>query len=509
MTIPPEQEDVAAFLSGVAGGPPRETHISAVFIGADTVWKLKKSIKMPFLDFRTQASRKHFLQRELELNSPAAPGIYRDVVGIERQPDSTMRFGDNDPIDHVLRMARVPDQDFLNVIAGDRRLTPGLLDALGDAVAAYHAACPPLFGRDPVELMRRITEGNAHSALMARLPSDDVLAWKRQMMAAIEARHTWLAARSSHGFVRRCHGDLHLGNICLWDGKPVPFDALEFDEDLAIIDVSYDLAFLLMDLDCRVGRAAANRVMNRYAARTGDAGLAGGLTVFLSQRAMVRAHVLAATGQDSSAYLAAALAYLVPAEPLTIAVGGLQGTGKSTLARALGPELGPAPGALILRSDETRKRLWDVAPEARLPPEAYAPDANTATNEALIAQAHLAAEAGHSVIIDATFLDPAVRQAIVPTAGRFLGIWLQAPLAELEQRVAVRTGDASDATVAVLQHAAQDDPGAGDWLSVDATDRTQTLEAARQAIAAMLPPGPAGLGDAIDLSRINSKPFPP
>jgi predicted kinase len=231
--------------------------------------------------------------------------------------------------------------------------------------------------------------------------------------------------------------------------------------------------------------------------------------VFLSQRAMVRAHVLAATGQDSSAYLAAALAYLVPAEPLTIAVGGLQGTGKSTLARALGPELGPAPGALILRSDETRKRLWDVAPEARLPPEAYAPDANTATNEALIAQAHLAAEAGHSVIIDATFLDPAVRQAIVPTAGRFLGIWLQAPLAELEQRVAVRTGDASDATVAVLQHAAQDDPGAGDWLSVDATDRTQTLEAARQAIAAMLPPGPAGLGDAIDLSRINSKPFPP
>jgi hypothetical protein len=491
MTIPPEQEDVAAFLSGVAGGPPRETHISAVFIGADTVWKLKKSIKMPFLDFRARTSRKRFLQRELELNSQAAPGIYRDVVGIERQKDGTLRFGEGEPIDYVLRMARVPDPDFLNVIADEGRLTPCLLDALGDAVAAYHAACPPLFGRDTVELMRRITEGNAHSALAARLPSDDVLGWKRQMMAAIEARRTWIGARSCHGFVRRCHGDLHLGNICLWDGKPVPFDALEFDEDLATIDVSYDLAFLLMDLDWRVGRAAANRVMNRYVARTGDAGLAGGLAVFLSQRAMVRAHVLAAIGQDGCDYLAAALTYLVPAEPLTIAIGGLQGTGKSTLARALASELGPAPGALILRSDETRKRLWNVAPEARLSQEAYTPDANIATNEALVEQARIAAEAGHGVIIDATFLDPVVRQAIVPAGRRFLGIWLQAPLAELEQRVAARTGDASDATIAVLRHAAQDDPGAGDWLAVDATDRTQALKTVRQAIAAVFRPGPA------------------
>jgi aminoglycoside phosphotransferase family enzyme/predicted kinase len=483
MTIPDDQREVAQFLSGLAGGPPRETHISAVFIGTDTVWKLKKSIKMPFLDFRTRASRAHFLQRELELNSPAAPAIYRDVVGIQRQPDGTLAFGEDDPIDHVLRMARVPGRDFLDVAATQGRIHPPTLDALGDAVAAYHAACPPLYGRDNVELMRRVTEGNTRSALSAKLPATDVIAWKRQMMAAIEVRNAWLAERACHGFVRRCHGDLHLGNICLWDGKPVPFDALEFDEDLATIDVSYDLAFLLMDLDQRVGRTAANRVMNRYVARTGDAGIVGGLALFLSQRAMVRAHVLAATGQNGCAYLAAALAYLTPDKPITITIGGLQGTGKSTLARALAPDLGAAPGALILRSDETRKRLWHVAPEDRLPPEAYAPEANTATNDALIEQARIAAASGHATIIDATFLDAQVRQAIVPAGRRFLGIWLHAPLDVLEQRIAARTGDASDATVAVLRQSVQNDPGPGDWLSVSATDATQAQQVVQQAIA--------------------------
>jgi uncharacterized protein len=483
MTIPDDQQEVAQFLFGLAGGPPRETHISAVFIGSDTVWKLKKSIKMPFLDFRTRASRAHFLQRELELNSQAAPAMYRDVVGIQRQPDGSLGFGEHDPIDHVLRMARVPEQDFLDVAASQGRIDPATLDALGDAVAVYHAACPPLDSRDNVELMRHITEGNTRSALSAKLPATDVTAWKRQMMAAIEARNAWLTARAGDGFVRRCHGDLHLGNICLWEGKPVPFDALEFDEDLATIDVSYDLAFLLMDLDQRVGRPAANRVMNRYVARTGDAGVVGGLALFLSQRAMIRAHVLAATGQDGGTYLAAALAYLAPADPITIAIGGLQGTGKSTLARALAPGLGVAPGALILRSDETRKRLWHVAPEARLPPEAYAPDANAATNDALVEQARIAAASGHATIIDATFLDAQVRQAIVPANRRFLGVWLHAPLDVLEQRIADRTGDASDATVAVLRKSAQNDPGPGGWLPVDATDATGAQQLVQQAIA--------------------------
>jgi predicted kinase len=304
------------------------------------------------------------------------------------------------------------------------------------------------------------------------------------MVSAIEAGRGWLAERSAAGCVRRCHGDLHLGNVCLWEGKPVAFDALEFDEELATIDVGYDLAFLLMDLDRRVGREAANRVMNRYVARTGDLAMRG-FPMFLSQRAMIRAHVLKAMNQDGDAYLAAARNYLDPSPAMVVAIGGLQGTGKSTLARALAPGLGAAPGAVVLRSDEIRKRLHGSPPEGRLGPEAYGDAANTATNGAVVAQARLVALSGHSLIVDATFLDPAVRRdlaAAVPAGVPFLGIWLQAPLALLEARVGSREGDASDATVAVLRRAAAIDPGPGDWLAVDASDGVRALAAVRDAI---------------------------
>jgi aminoglycoside phosphotransferase family enzyme/predicted kinase len=490
MTIPSEQQDVARFLSELAGGSPRETHISAVFIGGDTVWKLKKSVRLPFLDFTTLDAREHFLRRELEINKPAAPGLYRDVVGIARREDGTLQLSDDAPIEFVLRMARVPDGDFLDVIASHDGLRDELLDALGDTVAAYHARIPRVEGVDFEQSMRRITEGNVRSALAAEHPEAELDAWQRRMMEAIESRRTWFAARSAAGFVRRCHGDLHLGNICLWEGKPAPFDALEFDEALATIDVGYDLAFLLMDLDRRASRAAANRVMNRYVARSGDAAIVAGFPMFLSQRAMIRAHVLASMGpehgQESAAYLAAAGSYLDPVMPVVIAIGGLQGTGKSTLARALAPEIEPAPGALVLRSDETRKRLHGVPPEARLPPSAYSAAANAAINEAVVEQARVAAEAGHAVIVDATFLDPAVRVALeraVTQAGtRFLGVWLVAPLSLLEERIAARSGDASDATVDVLRRSAQDAPDAGDWLQVDASDGRAAVEAVRGAI---------------------------
>lgn len=491
MTIPAEQQEVAAFLAHLSGAPPTETHISAVFIGTDTVWKLKKAVRMPFLDFSTLNAREHFLRRELELNKPAAAGIYRDVVAVSRRPNGTPALDGEDPIDWVLRMAPVANSDFLDVIASHGALTPQLLDALGDCVAAYHAGLPPLPDRDSAATLLRITEGNSRSALAAGLPAAEVNFWQERMKAAIEQRRHWLTDRSAAGYVRRCHGDLHLGNLCLWEGKPVPFDALEFDEDLATTDVGYDLGFLLMDLDRRVGRDAANRVMNRYVARTGDIATQG-LPVFLSERAMVRAHVLTSMGQDATDYLAAAQSYLDPAPSLAIAIGGLQGTGKSTVARALAPELGAAPGALVLRSDEIRKRLHHVAPEARLPPDAYSETANIATNRTVIEQARIAALSGHAVIVDATFLDPAVRrelEAAVQQAGiPFLGIWLHAPLPVLEQRVCGRHEDASDATVSVLRRSARNDPGAGDWLAVDASDPTNALTVVRQAIRSEVAP---------------------
>ena len=479
MTVPAEQLEVVAFLAGMAGRPAKETHISAVFIGTGCVWKLKKAVQMPFLDFRTLAARERFLRRELELNQRAAPGLYRDVLPIGRGPDGRLALGAEPAVDWVLRMARIPGGDFLEDIIGGDGLTPALLDGLGDCAAAYHALLPPVPGWKAFEAHRRITDGNLASALAAGLPAGTATTWHQAIIGALDGRRDWMTDRAAAGFVRRCHGDMHLGNLCLWQGKPVAFDALEFDEALATIDTAYDLAFLLMDLDCRVGRAAANRVMNRYVARSGDLAMPG-YAVFLSQRAMIRAHVFAAMGLDYRGYLDAALAYLKPSPALVVAIGGLQGTGKSTLARALAPELGPAPGAVIIRSDEIRKRLHGVAPEDRLPAEAYSDAANARTNAALIDAARTVARSGHAAVVDATFLDPAMRTALRAAVGEpFLGVWLQAPLPVLEARVGARTGDASDATVDVLRRSAERDPGPGDWLPVDATDAGAALAAVR------------------------------
>lgn len=486
MTIPAEQQDVARFLADLARVPARETHISAIFIGADTVWKVKKAIRMPFLDFRTLRAREYFLRRELELNQPFAPDLYRAVVGIERRADGTLAFGSTNPIEFALAMSPVPPSDFLDVIAAQGALTTGLLDALGDAIAAYHNSLSPVTIPDHAGAMLHITEGNERSALAAGLPPGDVRSWCEAMRAAIEACRPWLSDRFRSGFIRRCHGDLHLGNICLWKGKPVPFDALEFDENLATIDVGYDLAFLLMDLDRRVGRPAANRVMNRYIARTGDIGAAAGFPIYLSQRAMIRAHVLTATGQDGTNYLKAAKDYLLPTPRAVVAIGGLQGSGKSTLARDLAPSLGSAPGALIIRSDEVRKRIFGLPPERRLPPEAYSEEANAETNAALIGQIQAALVARNSIIVDASFLNSSIKDYLVQimddTGTAFVGIWLEAPISLLKERVSARSGDASDATVEVLLAAAARNPGAGDWLTIDARDRHETLRAARDAI---------------------------
>jgi aminoglycoside phosphotransferase family enzyme/predicted kinase len=503
MSVPESQRETAALLERLAGGPPIETHISLVFLGSDIVWKLKKAVHLPFLDFTRVEDRHRFAERELALNGPAAPGLYRDVVAVVRRDDGTLALdpdaapsaapnaasGAVSAVDWVLRMARVPANDFLDVMAAKGKLGPTLQDALADAVFTYHAALPPAAGVLPP--MRSVALGNSRAALAAGLPEDTVTAWEAVILGKIDRLAPWMAQRARDGFVRRAHGDLHLGNLCLWQGRPMPFDALEFDESLATIDIGYDLAFLLMDLDQRLSRAAANRVLNRTIARSADVGLLHALPVFLSMRAMVRAHVEARTGHAGAAarYLSAATSYLASATPMLLAVGGLPGTGKSTLARALAPGLGAAPGAVILRSDEIRKRLHGVVPEQPLPPEAYGADANRAVFATLIASADEAVAVGHTVIADATFLDPQYRARLAEVAAAravpFHGFWLQAPLPLLEARVASRRGDASDASIAVLRAAAGRDPGAGAWHAIDAADAGSALRAAQMTLAAV------------------------
>ena len=460
----PDQSEVCAFLERLVGRAPILTQISAVFVGTEDVYKLKRAVRLSFLDFTGLESRRHFLERELAINGPTAPGLYREVIPVTRGPEGLHLGGDGAPLDWVLRMARIPEADFLN--ADISRLGPEVLDSLGDMVAASHQVLPPAVVDDPVAAMRRNVEGNARAGLANGLPPDRVEAWRLAALASLEREAPLVLRRAAGGFVRRAHGDLHLGNICVWQGRLVPFDAIEFDETMATVDLGYDLAFLLMDLDHRVSRAAANRVLNRYVARTGDAALVRLLPPFLSRRAMVRAHVQG--GTPGLAYLEAAWGYINPVPGLVVAIGGLPGTGKSTVARALAPTLGPAPGALILRSDEIRKRLHGMAPEARAGRAAYTSAAGARVNAALLEG--IGAAGDHAVIADATFLSPVLRRAVAANATNFVGIWLQAPLDVLAQRVAAREGDASDATVEVLQRLAAVNPGPIDWHVVAADD---------------------------------------
>lgn len=480
MAIPAIQAEAAAFLRQLVGAEPVETHISAIFLGEREAFKLKKAVDFGFLDFTTPAERERLTKFEHALNAPHAPGLYLGAEPLTRGPDGALRLGGaGEAVEWVLRMTRLPPEAFFS-----GPMPPALLDPLADAVMALHEAAPR---REGDGRMTRVITGNREAALGAGLPAAEVEAWTKAALALEEGLAPWLTSRAATGFLRRCHGDLHLGNICLIEGRPTPFDALEFDEALATIDVGYDLAFLLMDLDRRDSRAAANRVLNRYIARSGDVELLRGMPLWLSLRALIRAHVAARSGQDGLALLHAARAYLAPPPARLAAVGGLQGTGKSHLARRLAPDLGAAPGAVILRSDEIRKRLAGVAPETRLPPEAYRAEASAAVFAELNRMAAAALAAGHSVIADAVFQRAPERDALAALGHGFTGFWLEAPLEFLRARIAARKGDASDATAEVLAATAARDAGEIAWHRLDATASPEGV--ARKRLD--LPPAPS------------------
>jgi predicted kinase len=343
--------------------------------------------------------------------------------------------------------------------------------------------------------MQEVIEGNAEdfAALMPEILSPDQ---HRRLTARcrdeLARRERLLEERRRVGRVRRCHGDLHLGNIVLLEGRPVLFDCLEFDESLASTDVLYDLAFLLMDLQHQGLPRFAWRLLNGYLDETwDDAGLAL-LPLFLACRAAVRAKVLglAAGAADASApsvvaeareYLERTLGYLEPPPARLVAIGGVSGTGKTTLARQLAPEIGAAPGAVVLRSDVVRKRMHGIAPGERLPPEAYQKEISGLVYDTLAERAAVLVRAGHAAIVDAVFLDPGERAQIERVAADagvdFQGLWLTAPEDVLVQRISGRRGDASDATTDVLRQQLAADPGPLTWPTVDVGGAAENVAA--------------------------------
>lgn len=504
-----DQSAVIAFLSdpashGVAGPVARiDTSAAVIFLAGERAIKLKRAVRYPYLDFSGVGQRKAVCEAELALNRRTAPDLYLGVEPVGRLDDGSLALGRGDPVDWVVVMRRFPADCLFDAMARSHRLTPTLLRDLADGIATFHDGAAIVAGPG-AQRVRQVIAGNCASmeALPAGLlPAADCAQLHARSLAALATLAPLLDRRAAGGYVRYCHGDLHLANICLWNGRPTLFDCLEFDPELATSDVLYDLAFLLMDLWQRGLRAEASLLFNRYCDMQGEGEGLAALPLFLSMRAAVRAHVNAsasrrqgdaaaceATLAQARAYLRAALDFLCFPAPRLVAIGGLSGSGKSTLAAALAPLVGAAPGARWLRTDVLRKRLAGVVPEERLPPEAYTRERGAAVYARLESEARAALAAGRVVIVDGVFAAPHEREAMRDLAADagvpFTGLWLDAPPEVLMARVAARAAnaagrDASDADGAVVERQLGYTLGdLGGWATLRADGAPQDLLAA-------------------------------
>ncbi len=479
-----------------------ETHISIVFLAGERAYKLKRAVKYPYADFSTPELRRAACTAELALNRRTAPQLYLEVRAIVRRADGSIGWaGEGEALDWVVVMQRFDQRQLLENVAAAGGLSPPLILALTAHIAEFHEKAEIRRDRGGGAAMAELVTTNLRVLRACRDAGSDAAQIDRVGARLQEEAvcQGLLDQRRLEGKVRRCHGDLHLRNICLIDGRPVLFDAIEFSEAIASIDVLYDLAFLLMDLGHRWHRDHANLVLNRYLDLTGEDDGPAAMPLFLALRAVIRAHVTATAvarskPSDSGPALAEARRYLDEAERALapqparlVAIGGLSGSGKSSLAARLAPELGVPPGARVLRSDVLRKRRFGLDPETALPPEGYAEEVTALVYRDLCAGAATALRAGYAGIIDAVALRRDERQAFAAVAVEcgvpFTGLWLDAPAETMRERIDARRGDASDATTDVLGKQLSADPGPLDWTRIDAgCDLEAALAAARSAL---------------------------
>lgn len=484
------QTEVIAFLTDPAshGGAATErieTHISVIVLTGERAFKLKKAVRLPFLDFTTLQARKTACDAELDINRRATPALYLGVTPITRRDDGGLALGGHgEVIDWVVEMRRFDQSTLFDRLVCANALDRSQINQLTEAIFTFHQAAPPRPDRGGVKGLSWTIDTNRASMLphLAILDGAKVDRLAKESHIALARYAPVLEERREAGMVRWCHGDLHLGNICMLDGKPALFDAIEFSEDIACIDVIYDLAFLLMDLDHRDQRRMANWVMNHYLDLSGDFGGIEPMPLYLSARAGVRAHVCATMAShadcphrdhlifEANAYLDAALAYLNPAKPRLLAVGGLSGSGKSRMGRELAPFLA-VPGAAVVRTDSLRKHLMGVSILQRLGADGYSPEVTDRTYQALYDTCAALLAAGHSAVADAVFALPEQRAAIEAVAAKagvqFDGLWLEAPQELAAQRILERKANVSDATPQILKQQLSYDLGDIAWTRID------------------------------------------
>ncbi len=450
-----------------------ETHTAWVFLTGELAYKIKKPVNFGFLDFSTLEKREHCCREELRLNRRLAPDLYLEVVPVTGTPAAPRLGADGAPIDYAVKMRQFDTRAGFDELARRGEITAAQIDRAAEVLAGFHdrAAVADAAGEYGSAAATAYPVLENFEQIAPKLPQqaadlvplfEGLERWSR---AACEALDAEFSARLEGGFVRECHGDLHLRNIVLWRGDVVPFDCLEFNPSLRWIDVMSELGFLLMDLDDHGLAPLARRLLNSYLEYTGDYCGLHVLRFYRVYRAMVRAKVeslrLAQLDDDDAGmraelrkYLQLADSYTAEPRPRLLIAHGLSGSGKTFVSQ----QLLEAAELVRLRSDVERKRLFGFAP---LQPSGsqrdggiYSLAANTRTYQHLLQQAAALLAAGWPVLVDAAFLKREEREAFHALAQRlavpFAIMHCEAEMAVQRRRVAARRGDASEADLAVL-----------------------------------------------------------
>ena len=475
-----------------------QTHASYVLLTGEFVYKLKKPVNFGFLDYSTVDKRQHFCTEEIRLNQRGARELYLEVVSIAKQGNKYQFGNDGEIVDYAVKMVQFPQSALLSNMFEAGTMTSEQIEEMGTVVARFHAEARTdeyISSFGTVAKIRQSIDDNYRQTgkyigrAQTQAQFTETKAYTDRFL--LEYSQLFLD-RIAGGFIRECHGDLHLRNICRWHDKTLLFDCIEFNEPFRFVDTMYDIAFAVMDLEARGGKDFANRFLNTYAEQTGDWEGLQVLPMYLSRQAYVRAKVTSfllddptVASEDRAAAAKTAGDYYHQAWEYTrtasvgrlIMLSGLSGAGKSTL----GKRIALAVGGVQLRSDAVRKHLGGIELLSKGDDSLYTPAMTAKTYQRVLELASKLTAQGFTVILDAKYDRQALRAAVVDLAAD-RGIPLQivhctAPADVLRDRLTQRTGDIADATVDLLasQQATWEEFTPAERQYVITVDTTQDL----------------------------------